>query len=50
MFEAQPLHRIVQLDIDTQIVSVELQRLSGLEAALCIHIEDQFRYRPGAPP
>ena len=40
VFEAQPLHRIVQFDIDTEVVGIELQLVLTKPAGL-IDIHDQ---------
>src|SRR5664279_3155542 len=39
--EAQPLHRVVQLDVDAEVVGVQLELVARDDAALLIHIEQQ---------
>ena len=41
MLEAQPLHRVVQLDVDAEIVGIELQ-LVVAEAAGLVDVHDQI--------
>ena len=41
MLEAQPLHRIGQLDVDPEVVGVELELVSGREAAGLVDVELQ---------
>ena len=41
MLEAQPLHRVGQLDIDAEIVGVELELVAGREAARLVDVELQ---------
>ena len=43
MLEAQPLHRVRQLDIDPEIVGIELQLGAGKQAAGGVDIEAQGR-------
>ena len=46
MLEAQPLHRIIQLDIDAEVVGVQLQLVAGREAAILVNIHRERRDRP----
>ncbi len=48
VLEAQPLHRVRELDIDAEIVGIELQLGAGEEAAGWIDVEGQGRDRPVA--
>jgi hypothetical protein len=41
VLEAQPLHRVSQLDIDAEIVGIELQLGAGEEAARRVDVERQ---------
>ena len=43
MLEAQPLHRVVELDIDAEVVGVELQFVAVEQSAGLIDIHDQIR-------
>ena len=43
MLEAQPLDRIIELDIDTQIIGIQLQLIALEQASLFVHIHDQGR-------
>ncbi len=48
VLEAEPLHRIGQLDIDPEIVGIEFQLGAGKQAAGRIDVERQGRNRPVA--
>ena len=50
VLEAQPRHRVGQLDIDAEIVGIELQLGAGKQAAGGIDIERQGRDRPVDSP
>src|SRR6185295_19215128 len=39
MLEANPLQRVVQLDIDTEVVRVQLQSISGSKPAAFVDVE-----------
>ena len=41
MLEAQTLHRVVQFDVHTQIVGIELEFVAGRNAAVFLNIERQ---------
>ena len=43
MLETQPLHRVVELDIDGQIVGIEFELVVGGDAAGRIDVHDQER-------
>ena len=45
MFEADPVERVIQFDIDTEVVRIELQFISRLNAAIFVHRERQRRDR-----
>jgi hypothetical protein len=40
MLEAQPLHRIMQFDINTKIVRIQLQIVTGKQAGILGYVED----------
>ncbi len=46
MLEADAVQRIVQFDVDTKIVGIELQLVAGLDAAILGDIHRQPRSRP----
>ncbi len=48
MLEADPIQRVVQFDVDAEIVGVELQPVAGIEPALFGDIEGQSGDRPRA--
>jgi hypothetical protein len=39
--EAQPLHRVAELDIHRQVVAVELQRVALAQGVVLVHLQDQ---------
>ena len=41
MLEAQPLHRVRQLDVDAEIVGIELQLVAGLQPAILVHVHGE---------
>ena len=41
MLEAQALHRIGELDVDSEVVGVELERVARVEAARLVDVEQQ---------
>jgi hypothetical protein len=41
MLEAQPLHRIRQLDVDAEIVGIELELVAGPQAAILVHVHGE---------
>src|SRR5690606_31048137 len=43
MLEADAIERVVQLDVDAEVVAVELQLVSGLDAAVLGHVQMQPR-------
>ncbi len=45
MLEADPLHGVVQLDIDAQVVRVELEFVAVAHAAVLGHVENERRHR-----
>jgi hypothetical protein len=52
VLEAQALDRVVQLDVDAEVVGVELQLVALEQARRLVHIEDEFGHRPAGdqPP
>ena len=46
MLEADAVQRVVQLDIDAEIVGIELELVAGHEAAILGDVERQRRHRP----
>ena len=42
MLEAQPLHRVVELDVDAEVVGVELELVAVEQAAGLIDVHDQI--------
>ena len=46
MLEAQPVQRVVQFDIDAEIVGIELQGIARREAAILGDVEDEPCHRP----
>ena len=52
MLEAQPLHRVGELDIDAEIVGIELQLVAVEQAALLVDVHGQGRHLAvaGHPP
>src|SRR5213594_912667 len=52
VLEAQPLERVVQLDVHAEVVGVELQLVAGSQAAVLLHVHRERRHRPveGEPP
>jgi hypothetical protein len=44
VLEPQPLHGVVQLDVNAQVVRVELQLVAGHQAALLIDVHRQRGY------
>ena len=47
MLEAQPLHRVVQFDIDAEVVGIELQLVARREPAVFVDVHRESRDRPG---
>ena len=45
MLEANPLHGIVQLDVDSEIVRIELQLVARADAAIFLHVDRDARKR-----
>ena len=43
MLEAQPLHRIIQFDIDAEIVGIQLELIALEQAAILVDIHGQGR-------
>jgi len=43
VFETKPLHGIVKLDIDAEVVGIELQLVTLFEAAVRVHIHGEGR-------
>ena len=41
MLEAQPLHRVVELDIDAKVVGVEFEFVAVEKAAGLVNVHDQ---------
>ena len=52
VLEAQPLDRVVQLDVHAQVVGVELELVAGHQATLLVHVHGQGGDRAvaGQPP
>ena len=46
MLEAQPLHRVVELDVHAEVVGVQLQLVARHQAALLVDVHRQGRDRP----
>ena len=47
MLEAEPIHGVVELDIDAQVVGIKLQLVAWREAAAFVHVHRERRDRPG---
>src|SRR5207253_8774525 len=45
MFESNPLHRVVQLDVDTQVIRIELELIARTNAGIFVDIYLQRRNR-----
>ena len=45
VFEADPVHGVVQLDIDPEVVAVQLELVAGAQAGIFVEIRDQRRHR-----
>jgi hypothetical protein len=43
VLEAQPLHRVVQLDVHAQVIGVELQLIAGTDAAPLVDVHRERR-------
>ena len=45
MLEADAVQRVVELDVDAEVVAVEFQLVAGPEAAVLVEIGDERRHR-----
>ena len=45
VLEAEPLQRVVELDVDAQVVAVQLELVAGRDAAVLVDAEDERRDR-----
>ena len=45
MLEADAVERVVQLDVDAEVVAVELELVAGAEAAVLVDVDRQRRDR-----
>ena len=45
VFEADPVHGVVQLDIDPEVVAIQLELVAGAQAGIFVEIRDQRRHR-----
>src|SRR6266496_3415226 len=45
VLEAQPLHGVVQLDVDAEVVGVQLEGVTGVQAAVLRGVQRQGRHR-----
>ena len=52
MFKPDTLQRVLQLDIDAEIIRVQLQFVSWAQATVLLHVHSQRRHRAinGEPP
>src|SRR5208337_2560279 len=46
MLEADAIHRVVEFDIDAEVVGIELQLIARRESAVFVHIHQDRRDRP----
>jgi hypothetical protein len=48
VLEAQPLDRVVQLDVDAEVVGIELQLVAGPEPAVLADVQRERGDRAGS--